>query len=39
MLEVLVKIHFYDLDRHFGHFEAKLFFKCTIPLRELNPED
>ena len=33
MLEIHVKMHFYDLYGYFSHFKAILFFKCTIPLR------
>ena len=32
MLEIIVKIYFYDLDGYFAHFKAKFVFKCTIPL-------
>ena len=33
MLAVHVNMHFLNLDVYFEHFKAKLFVKCTIPLR------
>ena len=33
MHETLVHMHFLNLNEQFGHLEAKLLFKCTIPLR------
>ena len=34
MHKILVKTHSSNLHGHFGHFEAKLFFKCTILLSQ-----
>ena len=33
MHEIYVKKVTLNLNGHFGHFEAKLSFNCTIPLR------
>ena len=32
MLEIPVKLHFFDLDVKFAHFKEKIFYKFTIPI-------